>query len=82
MARSYDVLEMLCIDVEYVCRGLTYEDIDWLGNEPAITKAEFEAGFAQYDTWKAEQVAAKAAQKAALLDRLGITEDEAKLLLA
>jgi hypothetical protein len=30
----------------------------------------------------AEQEEAKAAQKAALLDRLGITEDEAKLLLA
>ena len=28
------------------------------------------------------EVEAKAAQKAALLDRLGITEDEAKLLLA
>jgi hypothetical protein len=28
------------------------------------------------------QAEAKAAQKAALLDRLGITEDEAKLLLA
>jgi len=35
-----------------------------------------------YDVWKAEQDSAKAAQKAALLERLGITEDEAKLLLA
>jgi hypothetical protein len=33
------------------------------------------------ETEKAE-AEAKAAQKAALLDRLGITEDEAKLLLA
>jgi hypothetical protein len=41
----------------------------------AINKAELEA------TLKAE-VEAKAAQKAALLERLGITEDEAKLLLA
>jgi hypothetical protein len=31
---------------------------------------------------KMQAAAAKAAQKAALLDRLGITEDEAKLLLA
>jgi alkylated DNA nucleotide flippase Atl1 len=31
---------------------------------------------------KAEQDSAKAAQKAALLDRLGLTEEEAKLLLA
>jgi non-ribosomal peptide synthetase component E (peptide arylation enzyme) len=31
---------------------------------------------------KNRELEAKAAQKAALLDRLGITEDEAKLLLA
>jgi hypothetical protein len=43
---------------------------------------------AQYEADEAKRLAAlaeaeaKAAQKAALLDRLGITEDEAKLLLA
>jgi hypothetical protein len=43
---------------------------------------------AQWEADKAEsvqhqaQAEAKAAQKAALLDRLGITEEEAKLLLA
>jgi hypothetical protein len=46
---------------------------------------------AEYAQYEAEQIAqaeaeaeaeAKAAQKAALLERLGITEDEAKLLLA
>jgi hypothetical protein len=82
MARSYEVLEMLCNGIEYLCRGLTYEDIDWLGNEPAITKAEFEAGFAQYDAWKAEQDSAKAAQKAALLNRLGLTQEEFNTLTA
>ena len=45
-------------------------------------KKEYEAGFAKYDAWKSEQDATKAAQKAALLDRLGITADEAKLLLS
>lgn len=82
MARSFDVLEMLCDGVEYICRGLEYEDIDWLGNKPAITKAQFTAGFAKYDAWKAEQESAQADTKAALLQRLGITEDEAKLLLS
>ena len=79
MARSYEVLEMLCNGVEYVCRGLTYEDIEWLGNEPAITKEEFEAGFVQYDAWKAEQDADKAAKKAAAeakLAALGLTADD------
>lgn len=82
MAKTRDVLQMLCQGVEYVTRGEDYEDIDWLGNKPAITKKQYEAGFAQFDAWKAEQDAAQAAAKAALLDRLGITEDEAKLLLS
>ncbi len=81
MAKSSNVLQMLCEGVEYVCRGLDYEDIDWLNNKPAITKKQFTDGFAQYDSWKAEQDAAKAQAKAELLTRLGITEDEARLLL-
>jgi len=43
--------------------------------------AQYQAAQAQAELAKAE-AQAKAAQKAALLDRLGITEDEAKLLLA
>jgi hypothetical protein len=43
--------------------------------------AEYEADQAA-QALKITEAEAKAAQKAALLDRLGITEDEAKLLLA
>jgi hypothetical protein len=43
--------------------------------------AQYEADQAALLTEKAE-VEAKAAQKAALLERLGISEDEARLLLA
>jgi hypothetical protein len=57
-----------------------YENIQFIECEP-ITKAEFEAGFAQYDAWRAEQDAIKATQRQAILDRLGLTEDEARLLL-
>jgi hypothetical protein len=81
MARGGEVLSMLCPNVEYVLRGSEYENIDWCGKEPAITKKQYEAGFAQFDAWQAEQNANKADAKSALLDRLGITEDEAKLLL-
>lgn len=80
MARSYEVLQMLIPNGGYVQYGEEYEGIEFIECEP-ITKEEYEAGFDQYDAWKAEQDAAKAAQKTALLDRLGITEDEAKLLL-
>jgi hypothetical protein len=81
MAKSYEVLGMLIPNGGYVQIGEDYEGIQFIECEP-ITKEQYEAGFIQYDAWKAEQDAAKVAQKQALLDRLGITEDEAKLLLS
>ena len=59
---------------EYITREMNAEElVQWEADvaayaaKAALAKAEAEA---------------KAAQKAALLDRLGITQDEAKLLLA
>jgi hypothetical protein len=80
MATSAEVLSMLIPDGGWVITGHEFEGIEFLECDP-ITKAQFEAGFAQYDAWKAEQDLAKASEKAAILDRLGITDDEAKLLL-
>ena len=80
MATSMDVLGMLIPNGGYVQTGTEYEGIEFLECEP-ITKEEYEAGFAQFDAWKAEQDAAKAEAKSALLARLGITEEEASLLL-
>jgi hypothetical protein len=81
MATGGQVLRMLIPDGGYAITGDDYSGITFIEAEP-ITQAEFEAGFAQYDSWKAEQDSAKAAAKAALLDRLGITAEEAKLLLS
>ena len=81
MAKSRDVLGMLIPNGGYVAVGEDYEGIQFLECEP-ITKAQFEAGFAQYDAWKAEQEAKAQADKVALLAKLGITADEAKLLLS
>ena len=53
--------------------------------DEVIDREMTDAEFAQYEAEKAaidEAAAAKAEAKAALLDKLGITEDEAKLLLA
>ena len=80
MATSMEVLGMLIPNGGYVQTGTEYEGIEFLECEP-ITKEEYEAGFAQFDAWKAEQDAAKAEAKSALLARLGITEEEASLLL-
>ena len=81
MARADQVLEMLIPAGGWIITGDTYEGIEFLDCEP-ITKAQFEAGFAQYDAWKAEQKAKVEADKAALLAKLGITEAEARLLLS
>jgi hypothetical protein len=81
MAKGGKVLSMLCPDKEWVMSGEDYESITWIKGEP-ITKAQFTAGFAQYDAWKAEQDTKAVTDKAALLAKLGITADEAKLLLA
>ena len=80
MAKHHEVLAMLIPDGGYVQIGEDYEGIEFLDCKP-ITKAQYEAGFTQYDAWKAGQDATKAAAKAALLERLGITADEAALLL-
>jgi hypothetical protein len=81
MATGSDVLTMLIPNGEWSILGNEYEGIQFLNCEP-ITKEEFEAGFAQYDAWKAEQDASKVLEKQALLERLGITEEEARLLLS
>lgn len=81
MASGGEVLLMLCPNAEWKIINSDYDSIDWFGKNPAITKAEFEAGFATYDAWKAEQDAAAQAQKQAILDRLGLTEDELRIVL-
>ena len=81
MAKGFEVLAMLLPDKGWAISGDDYNSIQWLECEP-ITKEEFEAGFAQYDEWKTQEETPKAEEKAALLARLGITDDEAKLLLS
>jgi hypothetical protein len=80
MATGAEVLSMLIPSGGYVIYGNDFEGIEFIEAKP-ITKEQFEAGFAEYDAWKAEQDATKAAAKQALLDKLGITAEEAQLLL-
>jgi hypothetical protein len=82
MATGGEVLGMLCANTEWVISGNDFDSIQWITGEP-ITKAEFEAGFAQYDAWKAEQDAKASADKAAAqakLAALGLTADDLKAL--
>jgi len=80
MTSGSDVLTMLIPNGGWILTGNDYEGIQFLECEP-ITKKQYTDGFAQYDAWKAEQDNAKATAKTALLTRLGITEEEARILL-
>ena len=82
MVNGADVMEMLIPTGGWIMVGNDYEGITFLECEP-ITKSQFEAGFAQYDAWKAAQDAQIAADKAsatAKLEALGLTADDLKAL--
>ena len=79
MATAGQVLSYLCNDVEWSLIGENYDDINWLGNKPSITKKQFTDGFNKYDAWKIEQDNAKAAAKEiaqAKLATLGLTVED------
>lgn len=80
MATGNQVLSMLLPEGGWVIVGDNYDGISFMECDP-ISQEEFEAGFAKFDAWEAEQIAIKAEAKAALLERLGITAEEATLLL-
>ena len=82
MARNGDVLNMLIPLGAWVQVGDTYEGIEFF-SDVTITKAEYEAGFAKFDSMKAEQDAQAATDKAnatAKLEALGLTADDLKAL--
>ena len=82
MTKGSDVLLMLIPEGGWLIRGDDYENIEFIDAQP-ITKAEFEAGFAQYDAWKAEKDAAQEAIKNAAIAKLaalGLTTDDLKAL--
>ena len=82
MATGSDVLNMLLPAGGWILVGNDFDGITWVDDRPRCTEAEFKAGFAQYDALKAEQDAKASADKAVLLAKLGITADEARLLLS
>ena len=82
MASAAQVLGFLIPNGGYVLVGDTYEGLSFPECEP-ITKEQFEAGFNQYDAYKAEQEAQAAARKAAAeakLAALGLDADDLKAL--
>ena len=63
--------------------ALTGDELNWLDKKQTQpTDAEIEAGFIAYKEAIQAEAEAKATAKAALLAQLGITEEQAKLLLS
>lgn len=73
-----DALLRLCPDAQYTLVGDEYDDINWLSDVKKPTKASVIAEIAK----EPQMAAAKQSAKAALLERLGITAEEATLLLS
>jgi hypothetical protein len=82
MATGAEVLSMLIPTGGWVISGDDFDSIVYDEDVIPITKAAYEAGFAEFDDLKSQEKIAKAEEKAALLERLGITELEAALLLS
>jgi hypothetical protein len=79
-----EAIKRLRPNADYVIYGNTLDGLEFVNPTTTLkpTQAEIDATIAEI---KAEQEAAKiktTADKAALLTKLGITEDEAKLLLS
>jgi hypothetical protein len=81
-AEITQALASLCPGKEWTLSGDNYADLVWLSEGKAPTKSAIEAEIALLPAKKAEVEAVRATAKAALLAQLGITEDQAKLLLS
>jgi hypothetical protein len=61
--------------------GDDYAGLNWLSDTPKPTLKALQDQWPEVEAKVAEEITAKIEAKAALLERLGITADEAKLLL-
>ena len=80
--KSSDVLIMLRPEGGWATHGDTYEDIEYISCEP-VSKKEFEAGVAAYESWKISKDQEKDLVKnttVSKLQALGLTEEEAKAI--
>ena len=81
MPNIEDVLTYLRPNGGWVIWGQDFNTIYYDEGVKPITKKELEKGFADYDEWKISNDASIAANKKTILDKLGLTADEAKLLI-
>ena len=66
---------------EWTLNGDEYDGLTWLSDSPQPTQEELDALWEPTLAMIEQEKADKTAARQALLDRLGITEDEARMLL-
>ena len=66
---------------EWTLNGDEYSGLTWLSDTPKPTQEELDALWEPTLAMIEQEKADKTAARQALLDRLGITEDEARMLL-
>jgi hypothetical protein len=66
---------------QWTLNGDTYDGLTWLDDTPKPTQVELDSLWDSTVAMIEQEKLDKAAARQALLDRLGITEDEARMLL-
>ncbi len=66
---------------EWTLNGDEYTGLIWLSDTPKPTKAKLDSLWAEVQQEIADEKTAKAAARQAILDKLGLTADEAATLL-
>jgi hypothetical protein len=66
---------------QWTLNGDAYAGLTWLSDSPKPSKATLDGLWSEVQSEIAAETADKTAARQAVLDRLGITADEAKLLL-
>lgn len=82
ISRGKEVMEYLRPNGGWVIYGEDFDSIKYLGDCEPITKKLFDDTLAEIENIVEAKQAEQRDAKAALLDRLGINADEAKLLQA
>jgi hypothetical protein len=81
MTKASDVLSYLRPEGGWVIWGEDFDSIRYDEGVIPVTKTEFNKGVKDYESWKAKDNAEKQAARQAILDRIGLTADEVKILL-
>ena len=81
MIKTSDILAYLRPEGGWVIWGEDFDSIRWNDDVTPLTKKELDQGFKDYPHWKEAQDSAKEEARQVILDRLGLTADEAQLLL-